>query len=62
MRGRNIQIDISSDICLKRAGLPKTSEQKQRNRKNKEQDRGKEELPHEDDPSTNNSPAENSIK
>ena len=27
MRGRNIQIDITSDICLKRAGLPKTSEQ-----------------------------------
>ena len=48
-------------MCLQQ-GCGLASELQKRHRKNKEQDRGKEEQPHEDDPSSHVSPAEGSIQ
>ena len=48
-------------MCLQQ-GCGLASELQKRHRKNKEQDRGKEEQPHEDDPSSHVSPTEGSIQ
>ena len=48
-------IEVSSQLSLyegKRVGLPRASEQHERTRTNKEEERGKEELPHEEDSSS----------